>query len=175
MLSLLATDITIEDAKAADVPTLAAMWAAIDQLIPEPPFGGDRTSRKHHRALEILTNAISSPTAFALAANYKQRPIGTISGHIYQQPVLQLSSIGVIYSLWVDERFRCRGVGLALLETLERKMVLSGAQAFQVGWGFHNHSAARWWQKRGYSPYETIASKSAPLSKTTTNGSNNHV
>jgi len=149
---------TILEAKITDSSVLASLWQAIDNESPKRPFGGD-SDTKQQRARDIIAHAISSPTAHVLTAWEDDTIIGTITGHIYQRPAVQLSSVGVIYSLWVSPDYRNKGIGQSLLDAIEQQLIFMGAEAFQVGWDTGNKHAAHWWQKRGYTAYETIASK----------------
>lgn len=151
----------ITDAKITDSSLIAHFWQAIDSEAPKRPFGGD-TGSKQQRARDIIAHAISSPAAHVLTANDGDTIIGTITGHLYQRPVVKLSSVGVIYSLWVAPEYRSQGIGQSLLDAIEHQLTSMGAEAFQVGWDTGNQYAAKWWQKRGYSAYETIASKHNP-------------
>lgn len=155
----------ITDAKITDSTLIAHFWQAIDSESPKRPFGGD-TDSKHQRARDIIAHAISSPTAHVLTANERGTIIGTITGHIYQRPAVKLSSVGVIYSLWVSPEYRNQGIGQALLTAIEKQLTSMGAEAFQVGWDTGNQYAAKWWQKHGYLAYETIASKHNPTNDT---------
>lgn len=156
---------SIVEAKITDSTLLAHFWQEIDNESPKRPFGGD-TDSKLQRAREIISHAISSPTAHVLAAMQDSTVIGTITGHIYQRPAVKLSSVGVIYSLWVTPEHRKQGVGQALLDAIEQQLILMGAEAFQVGWDTGNSYAATWWQQRGYNAYETIASKNISTAAT---------
>ncbi len=151
-------DYNIQEAKATDADLIASLWQCIDECTPTRPFGGD-TSSKIERAKEIITHAIQSSSAHILVAKSDKSIIGTITGHIYERPAVQLSAVGVIYSLWVAPEYRKQGVGQTLVDTIEQRLIVMGAQAFQVGWDTVNEYAGEWWQKRGYNPYETIASK----------------
>jgi len=149
---------SIIEAKITDSSVLASLWQAIDEESPKRPFGGD-SDLKQQRARDIIAHAISSPTAHVLTAQDSETIIGTITGHIYQRPAVKLSSVGVIYSLWVSPDHRSKGIGQSLLDAIEQQLIFMGAEAFQVGWDTGNEYAAQWWQKRGYNAYETIASK----------------
>jgi ribosomal protein S18 acetylase RimI-like enzyme len=151
----------ITEAKITDSTLIANFWQTIDNEATKRPFGGD-TDSKQQRARDIIAHAISSPTAHVLTAIDGDNIIGTITGHLYQRPVVKLSSVGVVYSLWVSPGYRKQGIGQSLLSAIEYKLTFMGAEAFQVGWDTENHYAAEWWQKRGYRAYETIASKCNP-------------
>ncbi len=155
-------ELIIEEALPEHTVLLAQMWQQIDQSATERPFGGD-TEGKEARAKEFIEHAMQSPKATILVAYKKsdasKKIIGTITGHIYERPVVRLSSVGVIYSLWVDKDMRNQGIGQILLDSIEQRLISLGAEAFQVGWDVSNPHAAKWWQKRGFKSYETIASK----------------
>jgi ribosomal protein S18 acetylase RimI-like enzyme len=138
------------------------MWQSIDNCVDERPFGGN-TDTKQLRATEILTHAINSSSSCVLVAQQASYICGTITGHLHQRPTVKLASIGVIYSLWVDTEQRRQGIGTLLLRGIEQQLQQMGAEAFQVGWDTGNPTAARWWQKYGYRPYEVIASKNISL------------
>ncbi len=152
----------LEEALPKHTTLLSQMWQQIDLSATERPFGGD-TQGKELRAKEFIEHAIESPKAIILVAYEKsdshKNIIGTITGHIYERPAVKLSSVGVIYSLWVNQDKRKQGIGQILLDSIEQRLVGLGAQAFQVGWDVSNPQAAEWWQKRGFKSYETIASK----------------
>jgi ribosomal protein S18 acetylase RimI-like enzyme len=108
----------------------------------------------------LLEHTLSSENAIVLVADDIQLPlIATISGHVFEKPAVNSPWVGVIYGLWVDEAYRNQGVGQALLSALEVALKEKGAQSCQVGWDNSNRLAERWWQKRGYCPYEVIASR----------------
>lgn len=153
--------ITIIEAKKKEAPFIAKCWQEIDGAASERPFGGDDESKKD-RALEIIIHAINSPSARLLIAKTDDKIIGTITGHVYKRPSARHSNVGVIYSLWVSTRHRKQGVGQSLLDSIEQQLAFMGAESFQVGWDTANAYASKWWQKRGYQSYETIASKQAP-------------
>ncbi len=152
--------VKIQTANTSDIKTLVTLWQEIDQF-PEAkrPFGGDSEDKPFH-AEQLLKQTLISPLAIVLLAHDTNRKIvGTISGHVFDKPAVNISKIGVIYSLWVHQEYRQQGIGQQLLDTLEKQLQEKGARAFQVGWDTSNQLAEQWWKKRGYNPYETIASK----------------
>ena len=156
----------IEEAIPEQIVLLSNMWRLIDLAASSRPFGGD-TDAKQSRAHEFIEHAIKSPNAVMLVAceqvTKNKKIIGTITGHLYERPGVKLSSVGVIYSLWVNEKHRRQGVGQILLDSIEQRLITLGAQAFQVGWDTANTQASEWWQRRGYNSYEVIASKNINL------------
>lgn len=156
--------LTIEPANKAQVPLIAQMWQAIDQLGEPRPFGGD-SPEKQKKALKMIDHAIESQEACILVALKGDQLIGTIAGHIFQRPGVKLSPIGVIYSLWVNQDCRWQGAGKTLLGALENHLKQAGAKSLQVGWETNNITAKHWWQRQGYLPYEVIAHKSDLESK----------
>jgi len=149
----------IRPAQTLDIPLLVDFWQAIDGITEHRPFGGDSDDKNLH-AEKVLQHTIHSENAAVLIASTAENEIiGTISGHVFEKPGVNLAKVGVVYSLWVDEERRSQGVGQQLLTYLENTLTTKGAQAFQVGWDTGNTTAEQWWQKRGYVPYETIASK----------------
>ncbi|MGH1487119.1 MAG: GNAT family N-acetyltransferase [Cellvibrionaceae bacterium] len=152
-------NIIITKADLPDVEEITQLWSAIDQYASPRPFGGDKTDIKIARTREMIKHAINTQLACVLKATLDKRIIGTISGHIFERPTAKLSSIGVIYSLWVENDYRNNGIGKSLLASIEKSLHLMGADALQVGWDTPNTYAGDWWQKQGYTPYETIASK----------------
>ena len=156
----------IEEALPEQIVLLSNMWQQIDQAASNRPFGGD-TDAKQSRAYEFIEHALKSPSAVILVAceqtSEDTKIIGTITGHLYERSCVKLSSIGVIYSLWVNEKNRRQGVGQILLDSIEQRLITLGAQAFQVGWDTANKQASQWWQKRGFNSYEMIASKNIDL------------
>lgn len=151
--------ITIRTAHNNDISTLVEFWQQIDAFPQsERPFGGDAADKPKHSE-QLLRRTLQSADACVLVATDKQLPIGTISGHVFEKPAVNISKVGVIYSLWLDEKYRGQGIAQQLLTELEAHLAAKGAKAFQVGWDSPNQVAAQWWQKRGYCPYEVIASK----------------
>lgn len=152
--------ISIQPATKAHIPTMVTMWQAIDQFPQgERPFGGD-SSDKPLRAQDFIERTLQLENAAVLIArNDKGDTIGTISGHVFEKPAVQVNPIGVIYGLWVEDDYRRQGIATRLLKHLENELQKKGAKAFQVGWDVPNTLAAAWWQKQGYLPYEVIASK----------------
>ena len=149
----------IMTAQQKHVSTIAAMWQCIDNALDtERPFGGD-SDNKIDYAKSLIEHALRSDKALVLIAVAQEQVIGTISGHMFEKPAVNTPQVGVIYSLWVEQDHRKQGVGKQLLEKLELSLRQKGAQAFQVGWDTGNTIANLWWQKRGYCPYEVIASK----------------
>lgn len=155
-----AINIHIEEAKLHHISAIAECWQEIDIASEAPrPFGGDSGGKLTH-VENILKHTIQSKDARVLLALDEQGTIvGTISGHVFDKPAVNISRVGVLYSLWVHAAHRRQGIGLQLLNTLEAQLIEKGAQAFQVGWDVGNDNAAAWWQRRGYLSYEVIASK----------------
>lgn len=152
--------ITIRQAHHSEIDHVVTLWQAIDSF-PDVlrPFGGDSTDKPEH-AKALIEHTLQSNNAVVLVAtNPVNDIIGTLSGHVFTKPAVNIPDVGVIYSLWVDEEYRCQGIGQNLLSYLEKELINKGAKAFQVGWDTSNTSAEAWWQKRGYLPYEVIASK----------------
>lgn len=155
----------IRSANLSDIPSLVNCWQEIDRFPnAQRPFGGDSADKPEH-AQRLLEHTLQSKNATVLTAvtdsseSSIEKIIGTISGHVFDKPAVNLTKVGVIYGLWVDENYRQQGIGQALLLALETALQASGAQALQVGWDSPNALAAAWWEKRGYSAYEVIASK----------------
>lgn len=149
----------IRPAHALDVPLLVTCWQDIDRAAAIRPFGGDSADKTAH-AEKVLQHAIESAHAVVLVATDDNGEIvGTIAGHVFNKPGVVISSVGVIYSAWVDAERRRQGIGQQLLDHIERALENKGAKAFQVGWDTSNTTAEAWWQQRGYAPYEVIASK----------------
>lgn len=165
----------IRAATTSDIPIIVNCWQEIDHVSDaQRPFGGDSADKPEH-AQYLLKHTLPSPNAAVLVATEATETqkthaidnksadvdhiIGTISGHVFDKPAVNLSKVGVIYGLWVDEKHRQQGLGQTLLTTLENTLKDKGAQSFQVGWDSPNKLAEAWWQKRGYSAYEVIASK----------------
>lgn len=155
-----ATDIAIIEATEPHIPVIVEMWQSIDDFPQVPrPFGGDSLDKPEH-AEHLIRHAIHADGALVLLAiTDKEQVVGTISGHLFEKPAVNITHVGVVYSLWVDEDYRRRGIAKQLLSALEQGLTNKGAQAFQVGWDTGNTTAAQWWQQQGYAPYETIASK----------------
>ena len=155
------TGIQIIHATTTHLTKLVGMWQAIDAFPDmERPFGGDHQN-KPEQARQLLEHAINSSDAIVLLARNQKQILGTISGHVFDKPAVNLNRVGVIYGLWVEAAYRRQGIAQYLLSTLEKELKHGGAQAFQVGWDCGNEVAAQWWQHRGYMPYEVIASKVA--------------
>jgi ribosomal protein S18 acetylase RimI-like enzyme len=158
--------IVIEEALPEQIDFLSHMWQNIDLASSSRPFGGD-TDQKQSYAAEFIKHSIQSKNAALLVACEKnaqdKKIIGTISGHLYERPAVKLSSIGVIFSLWVNEENRRQGIGQLLLDSIEQRLITLGAQSFQVAWDADNMQASEWWQKRGYKGYEIIASKNIDI------------
>jgi ribosomal protein S18 acetylase RimI-like enzyme len=154
---------TIRLAHLLDIPLLIRYWQSIDNMTALRPFGGDSQDKIAH-AETVLKHAIGSAHAVVLVATTEEGEIiGTISGHVFEKPGVNISNVGVIYSLWIESDYRCQGIGQQLLSKVENALMVKGAQAFQVGWDTGNSIAKNWWQKRGYASYETIASKLAAV------------
>ena len=151
--------IVITCAQAEDIATIAHSWSDIDRHAQPRPFGGDNPLIKQAKTKEMIHHAINSNNAYILKACLADTMVGTIAGHLFERPTSQLNTIGVIYSLWVRDDYQQQGIGQSLLDAIEQKLTAKGARALQVGWDTLNKRAEAWWQKRGYLPYETIASK----------------
>jgi len=158
MIKLLNPHYAIRTATATDSEVLLAMWQKIDKEGEPRPFGGD-TKDKPQRTREIIEHALTSPQATLLVCTHQQMIVGTITGHCFDKPAVDLTPVGVIYSLWVEPQYRRQGIAQHLLTHLEKTLNTMGAKATQVGWDTTNTTAAQWWQAQGYAPYETIASK----------------
>lgn len=153
----------IEHASLSDAKSIAALWSKIDIDSSFQPFGGNNIKEKTERSLEMIKHAINADNACVLKIRNKNSIIGTISAHVFERPTVKITPIGVIYSLWVNESYRNQGIGQQLLTSVEQTLTSMGAKAFQVGWDISNTHASRWWQKRGYKAYETIACKTSDI------------
>ena len=142
-----------------DINTIADSWFEIDSYAQPRPFGGDNMPVKYEQIKKMVRHTMTLKNACLFKACISNEIVGTISGHVYERPTANLSTIGVIYSLWVKGDFRQQGIGKSLLKYIEHELNNKGAKALQVGWETSNSRAGEWWKKRGYLPYETIASK----------------
>lgn len=154
----LPNDYHIRQAMPEDANTLVNLWQKIDTQGGPRPFGGDTVDKPQH-AKKTIQQIIKSKQARLFVYSYKDCIVATIAGHVFEKPAVQLTPVGVIYSLWVEEEHRRQGIAKHLLATLEKALKGLGAKAIQVGWDSPNHYAAQWWQNQGYQPYEVIASK----------------
>lgn len=151
---------SIRSATHSEISQLIDIWQSIDMASTmDRPFGGDHPNKAEHTRTLLQHTLTSDNAAVLVAVNAKNTIIGTISGHVFEKPAVNLKCVGVIYSLWVNETHRQQGIAQSLLTRLETELTNKGARAFQVGWDVGNSHAASWWQKRGYLSYEVIASK----------------
>ncbi len=156
------TDYFIRQATKADANTVASMWAAIDALIVDPPFGGTQPNHIAHQQ-QIIERTIDAPQGNVWMSCWQGNDVGTISAHIFERPQVRQSHIGVIYGLWVEPEHRRNGIASALLETVRLYCHSQSVDALQVAWDHCNKDAAAFWQKQGFAPYEVIASQSLNL------------
>lgn len=147
----------IKQAQPSDIDTLVALWAQLDAALPAHPlhFCANERATFHHSLAQQIT---SSHSAVALLLEDDGKPVGTVCGHIHTNPQFTLSPVGIIYNLWVDTAYQKQGHGMALVKQVEQVLKTRGAKSLQVAWR-HQHTAAAFWQKAGYTPLETVACK----------------
>ena len=142
-------NISIRNAEAADIATLVTLWQKIDQASGhERPFGGDSIDKPDYAKQLLEQTLVSESACILVAVDNTGVIIGTVSGHVFDKPAVNISRVGVIYSLWVNAEHRCQGIGETLVNSLESTLKDKGAKAFQVGWDTGNDHAAIWWQKK---------------------------
>lgn len=151
--------INIRPATMEEIDAVCALWQRLEASKKQQPFGGDKEDEIPVRTRNLVAHSITSETAISLVAENNDQLIATLSAYIYEKPAVQLPTVAVLYSLWVDPEHRHKGIAQSLLATAEQSLKQMGAQSLQVAWDSGNLPAERFWQQAGFSPYEVIASK----------------
>lgn len=151
--------IKIRPATMEEIDSVCALWQQLETSKKQQPFGGDKADEILERTQNLVAHSITSETAISLVAENEGQLIGTLSAYIYEKPAVQLPTVAVLYSLWVDPEHRREGIALSLLASTEQALKNMGAQSLQVAWDSGNMPAEQFWQQAGFTPYEVIASK----------------
>lgn len=145
-------------AEQQDAVVITQMWSAIDALITHPPFGGNQANHADTQQ-KIIESTIDSDQGETWVMCHQGQLVATISARLFSRPHVKQSRLAIIYGLWVEPEHRRLGAASALLETVKTYCRLHQVEAIQLAWDACNKDAAEFWQNKGFTPYEVIASQ----------------
>lgn len=96
---------------------------------------------------EQIAHFLKASNAVSLMAQVDGETAGFITGSIEQHGKTR---IGYIYTIDVTSRYRRIGVGLKLLEEMEKDFIRKGAEACFLEVRFNNLAARKLYRKHGY-------------------------
>jgi ribosomal protein S18 acetylase RimI-like enzyme len=138
--------IRLRGATERDVTSLAAMYGELhrEQWPIEPAVG-----RSTDWSAEVLAT-LSQPRNVVLVAESQDTLAGTIRVEIIDRPY---GAIAEIRRLFVDPRWRRRGIGSRLLASAEEVAVTNGVCDVRLTVLAGNRAAARFYESRGYTDF----------------------
>lgn len=149
----------VRTALESEIDTICQLWFKLEAGKTLHPFGDDLIDEVKQRTKNLVTHSVTSDNAISLIAEVDSELVGTLSAYIYEKPAVALPNVAVLYSLWVEPKYRRLGIASALQHTTEQQLKTMGAQCLQVAWDSDNPTAAAFWQHEGFTSYEVIASK----------------
>lgn len=146
----------IEDAKSGDIDAIADLWVELA-----------REQREHGSHLEAEANRerIRESIGRSVVADelLVARAGGEIVGFVMfglEQRLYRVSTVrGIVHNLYVRPAHRDGGIGTALLESAERRLVDAGADAISLEALAANEAARRFYERHGYAPHRIALEK----------------
>lgn len=142
-------DVEIERANADDLEAIADMWVDLAR--------GQRAHDSYVRAADNReamreTLAAHQSAGGLFVARADGRPVGFASSSIERGTLALDATRGTLTNLYVEPDYRNRGVGSALLETVESAFAEADVDAVILEVMADNDDARRFYRRHGYDP-----------------------
>ncbi len=104
-----------------------------------------------------LLSRFKEPSAFGFVAEEGPKFAGFLMGRIDRwesvPPVIEPRKLGIIDALYVDERFRRRGIATSLIDRAIRTSKDRDAAAIETIYDLSNEVSAETWRRAGFGPW----------------------
>lgn len=151
----MSTEATIRVAVSGDIPRLVAMWCALYEHQHEHGMRLPLAADAAERWARDIAQRLDSPVARVYVAECDYGLIGFVTAQVKRLPPMydpSLGKTGAIAEMWVEARYRSRGVGAQLVEAAEHWMADSGARTAELQVVVDNPGGLRFWEARGWKP-----------------------
>jgi ribosomal protein S18 acetylase RimI-like enzyme len=145
--------VRIREATLADVATVIALYAPLDDLHTEGVPHRFRGSSARARTPQDVSAQLVNPAAVILLAEVEARVVGQVSVAIRDVPdklPFVPRSYGEVHDLYVLDDMRRQGVARALMAAAERWAQARGADSVELVVYEFNEAAQRLYEQLGY-------------------------
>ena len=143
-------DIVVREATREDVPQATELIVRMKRLNGEfdPMFRVvDNISE---RALQYLTNSLSSESSMVWVAATGKRVVGILRAEIKSRLFYEPEIEGLITDFYILPEARRRALGNEMIQAASKKLKERGAQIVTAEFPAQNEIAARFYSKRGF-------------------------
>ena len=149
------TDVKVLIAKVADVADIAKLSYEVGRLHDEamPTYFMPSTLDEH---LRIISEMLNSKTEAVFKAVLEGEICGFLCLYVPQKERkgFVYAKTGVILNMGVDEAYRGKGVGTALICEAEKYLLQKGILALELGVYVFNENARKLYEKLGFTTIE---------------------
>lgn len=96
---------------------------------------------------------------FGFAASENNKTVGYIAAVIYKTPYRSFDAVCEIENMFIDEKFRRKGIGKALIEAVSKEAFIREVKRLKVGAFAKNSPAQEFYKKLGFKEHEIILEK----------------
>ena len=153
----MSTDISIVQAEAKDVPTVASMWRVFIQYHCDLDNRLRLSADCEEKQAAYLNRFIDNPNYLVLLAlRDGAEPVGYAFAHIAKMPpTFEPERIGFISEVYVEEGLRGNGVGRLLFDRLRQWFAERDVSLLQLDVFVANRLGEAFWKERGFSGFMT--------------------
>jgi ribosomal protein S18 acetylase RimI-like enzyme len=108
------------------------------------------------RAAEIVKESLEDPNTILLVAEFEGAVIGVARAVIVEEPMLEISPIGILKELYVRPEYRRRGIATRLVEEMSEFLHKKGAKAIAAEFPSRNEVAEAFYEKISFRPFKSI-------------------
>lgn len=147
-------EISISGAKKSDAPILNDL---LTKLIKEEKKHDDNVN-DNIQIKSYYENIIDNDSSCILIARYQNDVVGYLYGSLFDQGDSYLKLTSVIDALYIENEFRNKGIGSALIETFKNWSLSKGVEIIEIKVLNNNNSAINTYKKSGFIETKTIMS-----------------
>lgn len=145
------TDARIEAASMSDVDAITTHWVALVEGQRE--FGAHLRAAENESAARSVIEQYVHADGLGVARDDDSTVVGFVMFHVERGMYEQDVSRGIVENVYVVPAHRGDGVGSALLDFAERRLVDEGVEVVSLSVLAGNSRARDWYEQRGYSPH----------------------
>lgn len=149
------TDVKVLIAEATDAADIARLSYAVGRFhdVAMPTYFMPSTLDEH---LRIISEMLDSKTEVILKAVYEEKICGFLCLYVPQRERKGFvhTKTGIILSMGVDEAYRGKGIGTALISEAEKYLLQKGISALELGVYMFNENAYKLYEKLGFTTIE---------------------